>query len=584
MLINFNRVDLSNNSDHEEKIGNVGLGLLHIGFGRTVTINKISNDDMAFIKKSYPIPVKVAAVALFILAFPITVPLAVMGCIGMAFSKSYSEVFNLYNQIKQKSAMLGKKSNAPDAELVRSTAVKKTKSGKKILPLSHSNTPEDKAATSIQKHFRGYLARRPFLSNHLYPQYRVLCDQAERAGHRCLMPNAGNGRTTVFLPQQMPGVVLKQSGRKEAIERFHQMQEARSVLYSQKSSHLIIPEANLCQNFLVEKRLPVNVDSYANMQIYLSDPKLFDEPVRELTRLFSTVDIGDLIATSKRSPLRYISGNNVRYDNLPLYVVEKNGKMEGKIGLIDLEYFKNSPSADGLETVVRIFPLHLDIIKEEATKLKMEFDEGRLETAAEKGKKYLEVGFASHLKWLKQKGIDTNHLSSQPFQVSPQREKELITVIEKELLKLNQGVNHFRSRWNGNSNTIAKNFFIENPEATAKELAATILPLMIGRIKTRIERHQNEQLTKFLDKKMTEAQLISSRSFEIERIKLCRDVLKETHVAYEKLKVNEISIEEKRDLSDQLLYVVLENLVKGGEIFYFDPGYSSSNRECWIRF
>ncbi len=573
MLVSFNRVNLDNNSDREEKIGNVGLGLLHIGFGQTVTVNKISSHGGVFTKKSYPTRAKVAAVALFILAFPITIPLAVIGCIGVAFSKSYREVFNLYNQIKEKSVILGKKSN-----------VKNAKSGKKILPLSHSNTPEDKAATSIQKHFRGYLARRPFLSNHLYPQYRVLWDQAEGAGAR-LIPRAETGNTEVFLPQQMPEVALKHSGREKAIERFHQMQEVRAVLYSQKSSHLIIPEANLCQNFLVEKRLPVNVDSYANMQIYLSDPKRFDEPVRELTRLFSTIDIGDLIALPASSPLGQISGDEVRYDNLPLYLVEKNGKTEGKIGLIDLECFKNSPSTNGLKTLVRIFPLHLDVIKEEATKLKMEFNEGILEAAAEKGKKYLEIGFAGHLKWLKQKGIDTNHLSSQPFQVSPQRKKELITVIEKELLKLNQGVNEFCSRSWVSSDTIAKNFFIENPEATAKELAATILPLMIGRIKTNIEEHQNEQLNKFLNEKMTEAQLIRSRSFEIERIKFYKDVFEETRVAYEKLKLKKISIEEERDLSDQLLCVVLENLVKGGELFYFDPGhYSGFSRKCWIRF
>ncbi len=99
------------------------------------------------------------------------------------------------------------------------------------------------------------------------------------------------------------------------------MQEVRSILGSQKSSHLIIPEANLCEDVLVEKRLPINVDSYANMELYLSNSKLFDEPVRELTRLFSRIHIRGLV-TQERDPLGHIDGveDFVCYDNLPFQI------------------------------------------------------------------------------------------------------------------------------------------------------------------------------------------------------------------------------------------------------------------------
>lgn len=154
-----------------------------------------------------------------------------------------------------------------------------------------------------------------------------------------LIPQAQGGSTRVYLPKEMPEVVLKSSGRTEAIKRFHQMQEVRSILDSQNSSHLIIPKVNLCQEFLIEQRLPINADSYYNMGLYLSQPELFDEAVRELTRLFSRIYLSDLV-NWQINPLRNIEGveDFVRYDNLPMYVIEENGKKKGKIGLIDLEH------------------------------------------------------------------------------------------------------------------------------------------------------------------------------------------------------------------------------------------------------
>ena len=137
---------------------------------------------------------------------------------------------------------------------------------------------KDEAATIIQKNIRGYFARKPYLPSNLNPQYRAQCNRATGCDS-VSMPQAQGGRTRVYLPQELPMVVLKDSGRKEAITRFHQMQEVRSILNSQKSSHLIIPKARLCQNFIVEQRLPINADSYHNMWLYLSQSQLFDDAV-----------------------------------------------------------------------------------------------------------------------------------------------------------------------------------------------------------------------------------------------------------------------------------------------------------------
>src|SRR5882672_8682608 len=83
------------------------------------------------------------------------------------------------------------------------------------LPVIRLDTSEDEAATTIQKHFRGYLARKSHLPSDLYSQYYVQCEKAKGPQSHSI-PRAEGRKTKVYLPQEMPGVVLKNSGRKNA--------------------------------------------------------------------------------------------------------------------------------------------------------------------------------------------------------------------------------------------------------------------------------------------------------------------------------------------------------------------------------
>ncbi|MBS0627455.1 MAG: hypothetical protein JSS09_04515, partial [Verrucomicrobia bacterium] len=74
-----------------------------IGFGKAVTVEKIpaDPDKTVFTKKAYSTTsARVTAVALFILAFPLTILLAGIGCVGVAFSKSHEQIFNSYIQFE----------------------------------------------------------------------------------------------------------------------------------------------------------------------------------------------------------------------------------------------------------------------------------------------------------------------------------------------------------------------------------------------------------------------------------------------------------------------------------------------------
>lgn len=624
-LVVFNKelMSFSRNSSIEikadlgEKVGNIGFGLLRIGFGKTMTVEKISGggDKITFTEKVYSTSAKVAAVALFVFASPVTIPLAAIGFIGTAFSKSHGQIFKSYIQNQQMPTgevgkSLGRDSvptptqdvqpavNEVEATGLISSKIEGSIHGSEEPALLEddveihqqnptlgicTSTPEDKAATTIQKCVRGYLARKPHLPSHLYPQYNAQCEKA-KGPESDSIPQAQGGKTRVYLPKEMPGIVLKNSGRKAAITRFHQMQEVRSILDSQNSSHLIIPKANLCQDFLVEQRLPINVDKYHNMGLYLSQPQMFDEAVRELTRLFSRVFLSDLISC-QYEPLGHITDveDNVRYDNLPLYVVEENGKKEGKIGLIDLEHIQKGPSYKGLITLARIFPFHLDVIKNEASKLKIEIREVSLDASAEKGRKYLQVGFIDHLNWLKKKGISTE-MPPKPFQVSSQRVLQVTSLIEKELLNFDKGlIDPFVRKGSSCFDQCPKDFLDGNPEETAKELAASITPLIISNIQAQIAIKRTERLSKLSERNITEAELVSLGSPIVHRPKLYKGadelILKSTknQLKWKKFQAQEIA--------EQLVYTVMQELVKGGEIFFFDPAYyTEGHNNCWIRY
>ena len=452
---------------------------------------------------------------------------------------------------------------------------------KKPLGSSLCGACQDRLAITIQKCARGHLARKPLLRGHSYHQYSIECEKATKAPD--LIPQASTGRTRVYLPQAMPDVVLKFSGREQAIRRFGQMHRIRALLELQKSSHLIVPQATLCQNFLVEERLPVNVDWYHNMGLYLSQPQLFDEAVREFTRLFSRVFIRDLVHPQLH-PLAHIEGvqDFVRSDNIPFYIVEKNGKKVARIGLIDLEQCVEKPNLKGLETLVRIFPLHLKLVVKEATTLKIEMDKACLKRASEKGKKYLQVAYTDHLQWLRQRGF-SHHVSLQSFRVNPKRIQDLIPIITNALLLLNQGINDVYLR-KYTYETVDRNFFVGNAEEIARELAVCISPLLIKNIQNEIHKQRKIRLEKLASKLyLTDSERVSLRSPVLQRKKLYNGVLPLIKDQQKAKKIN--ILDGTIEIAEQLLKVVLQEFVKGGEIFSFDPAYYSAGHDsCWIRY
>ncbi len=414
-----------------------------------------------------------------------------------------------------------------------------------------STVSQDEAALRIQKIFKGFITRKDYLPHELFPSYNDACF---RVLSGLPTPRAINGNTPVYFPEKAPEVVLKRSGEKKAKERFSQMHDVRKILREQGSSHLVIPRAALCGRFLAEDRLPIDPCSFFNMATYLENLPLFDAPVREFVRLFSRVVIEDLVDSHQTHPPGKIAGvdNVVRYDNMPLFIVEEKGKKIGKVALIDLERLKKKPSPTALlmslETLARIFPYHGNIIEEEAKKLGICVIKGNMQRASERGKKYLEMGYSAHLEWLREKEI-TCESAMQVFEID-----------EKKIKNLSTG--------------FIRGDFLSISSAIVIQVTSIIINFIRQTLQ---EYHDQHRSTEF----KSELELVQLRSPVIDRENLLKIVI--DHLGRDQRVILRHPVLEK--LALYLIEGALVELVKSEKIFMFDPTITHSTKGFfWIRY
>ncbi len=581
-LIYFYRIDNQERAaDLGEKIGNFGLGLLRIGFGRTIVVERMSDSlgGITFSEKKYSTCQRLSALVLFFLALPATILLACIGVIAISCSTSQRQMFNFYNDMNLPAKTLHLtpsvsseenpilQENKPSEHLKVGSNRADNLYSKKRIKIDFSN--KEVAATFIQKHARGYFARKSHLPSHLYSKYKSLCEEVN-AFKWAKMPIATNGRTSVFLPKEIPEVALKHSGRGIAIKRFHQMQEVRAVLKQQKSSCLVIPRANLCKNFLVEQRLPVDGDFFYNTELYLLNHKLFDKAVSEFTRLFSKIHISDLVESNPH-PLAHIpdAEDIVRYDNLPLYIVTKDGQQEGRLGLIDLERFvkKNEATlySEELAKLVRIFPYHKEVIVQEALKLNVKIDMDLLNRAEMIGKKYLQAVFTDHLQWLKEKKISSKNSSVDFLGEGSIEEDRIIADIKDFLLE-----NIFQDPH-------------KDGVREAQTLASKMTYLILNNVRAEIKLHQQRILELKNSQSITsDSELVGFRSPALYRKNLYRG----TDFCLARYQ-HRLLMQGKTDveIAEIVTCRIMKTLKETGSLFSFDPGYyGGPDQYCWIRY
>lgn len=452
--------------------------------------------------------------------------------------------------------------------------------------LSNENSSEktlsdkENAAKRIQQSFREYVQEKGGLSQPSYDEYRQLIQETK------FMQRAEGGITAVFLPESNPSIVLKQSGRGDAIKRFEQMEKVRDLLSIQQSSHITVPWGAVVEDFVIEEKLPIQADRFHNMGLYINNPSLFDESIRELAKMFSKLVLTDLVSPQTHATSNIV-GNVVRWDNLPLYIEEKDGIKKGKIGLVDLEHVaKNSlneknewsDSAHGYMDLARIFPYHLPILLEEIQKTGFQIDENKMKEAAKKGETYLHVAYVIHDIWIKENEIQTTlNLNLPPSvrdKIAKRLEAELLSIVENNsiaILKKKFNVDTFLSPSTLSPlfSSGSKEIIQDNCKKVANSLTITLLNEMSNTISKEVH-----DLSK-----NPERPDISQRSLSFSRYHVYRNATDSLN--------NQYSFNKRysSEVADQLFCALCEELVEEKILFSFDPNFRSGGHEiCWIRF
>ena len=274
-------------------------------------------------------------------------------------------------------------------------------------------------------------------------------------------------------------------------------------------SHLFIPETNPVHSLLIQPELRTSIKISDNMQSYCSQTGLFDEAVRDIT---SELLDGCIHPLRKRVGLKHV----VRYDNLPLYKVSIDGVEQGGLGLIDREKMKLTHYDKTLRSITRIFPYHYDIIKEEADRRGIPYNDEILKADVADGKKHLAVGYEDHCKWLQEKGV-LDKFEDLNLGLSQERMNDVKKAVEKELISMNEGKilvqkDHYTVR--------SPEGFLKDGATSAKILAGGITETIIKNLTREINENFLQNVQGKNPDQLTKSNLVKIESFLTEYDKI----------------------------------------------------------------
>lgn len=281
-----------------------------------------------------------------------------------------------------------------------------------------------------------------------------------------------------------------------------------------ESKHLVVPEAFIYKEYLIESTLPFKIlRPKAQIGLYLENRERFNVAVREFTKFFCECTFDDI--TTKEPKYEHSLVNNIQrvlYDHIPLFIDRKDE--QGKIGLIGLKSF--SPNASPLnasyfKTLVTLFPLHLDIIMEEGAKYCKEIEEFRKELEIEKTNVLLffKSCYEDHREFLINKNAALKNPSnitlenpSNITKISVDQKKQIINKISMKMKELH----------NDEKGSYFK-ILGKNTEETLQSFQEKVIPVLLERVFAFILWQLNENCSKKID---SYPELMMARTLEFD--------------------------------------------------------------------
>lgn len=381
------------------------------------------------------------------------------------------------------------------------------------------------------------------------------------------MSKASHGLTTVYLPQDLP-IVLKKSG-KESEHRFERMQQARQLCKEKGAQNLVIPEARVHGDFIIETRVPVLQGGDKEcMGLYFEHRDQFTPVVKEFTTFMLNCTLYDITGSSY-APYAFLGDKKAhrkygRYDNISIYL--KDGV--GKIGLIDLETFKpvqgKSDSTYGaVYSVVCFFPYHFDEIMAIARTQDPSINDKikKLEEVRDVSMRRHEVVYGDHRRYFDRKVITLDD-PQKDIEVSVENQEK----IKEKLLKL------FKEEHEGKGDDFYpwKGFLGKSGKKVEEKLEkiAQAYPQIQKLVLDAIRKELNQRFNRLGEGDLTYEKLAVIRTLRFDANDFAWMVENKIEKLLPKLPLKGFH---RKNLYSFIAQTVLEGLAETGDIAYINP-------------
>ena len=234
---------------------------------------------------------------------------------------------------------------------------------------------QNETATRLQKVCRGYLARKDYQQQQAivtiqnFWRCHLARAQVEEARDYTLpgklfdaaLPylegwqdvekaRVGGGAQIYFIPSAPVLLKFSIAGRR----RIYDMNACRAVCRENKFQHIVIPKVYWHDPYLVESRIFFSSDTKQSICLYVLNLKKFTQVAIEFTRLLCQANLVDITDKNDYCCFTDVDIPMPRYDNVAVFLEE-----EGKIGLVDLEYFEKYGHYINVYKAVYFFPFHI---------------------------------------------------------------------------------------------------------------------------------------------------------------------------------------------------------------------------------
>jgi len=342
------------------------------------------------------------------------------------------------------------------------------------------------------------------------------------------------------------------------------MEEAQTLCAANQYQYLFIPKARVCGEFLLEERLPITAIGYKQqLGEYLSHLDDYTDAIKEFAGFLCQSTLTDITGNTK-DPYNSLSRVPMgRYDNVMLF--------EGKLGLVDLETFAlreldnyNGQCLTACKQLTRLFPYHLEEIIDAVSAFddQVIIYQKQLEEEKLGALKRIKIAYEDHLEFIENKQITLDNFSDL-FIVDDQRRREIETLV---LSKMSQRVKK-------------EPFFKSNPEEVLKLYGASISTFFQAAhiiISDALAHNIGN-----LDAEITSIpKLLDVRTL---RFKMGDKIFSRFEDSIEDdIEAMGLDHWEAYDLECLTLKWIFQELVRGGEIAYYNPkfGYGGHATHC----